>query len=105
MPRADVAREYRVSPSAIGVIMKRVKEDKGYIRELASKNREREKAREQLAEAVEQMVDQDLHISSVGMLKAHLKETKDIDVKDWLLQDVMKRELDLRYKRIKEISW
>ena len=35
------------------------------------------------------------------MLKDHLKETKNLEVKDWILKDVMKRELDLRYKRIR----
>ena len=39
------------------------------------------------------------------MLKSHLKQTRDIDVKDWLLKDVMKRELNLRYRRVKELSW
>ena len=35
----------------------------------------------------------------------HLKEDKDIEVKEWVLRDIMKNELDLRYKRIKQISW
>ena len=39
------------------------------------------------------------------VLQNHLKETKDIDVKEWVLKDVMKKELDLRYKKIKQISW
>ena len=51
------------------------------------------------------MLDQELHISTVGWVRRHLKETKDIDVKDWVLRDIMRRELDLRYKRINEISW
>ena len=50
------------------------------------------------------MLDQELHISTVGWLRQHLKETKDIDVKDWVLRDIMRRELDLRYNRINEIS-
>ena len=41
----------------------------------------------------------------MGWLRQHLKETKDIDVKDWVLRDIMRRELDLRYNRINELSW
>lgn len=51
------------------------------------------------------MVDQDLHISSVRMVREHLKESLDMDVKDWVVKDIMRKELDLRYKQIKEISW
>ena len=39
------------------------------------------------------------------VLQNHLKATKDIDVKEWVLKDVMRRELDLRYKKIRQISW
>ena len=35
----------------------------------------------------------------------HLKEEKGIEVKEWVLKDIMRTELDLRYKRIKQISW
>ena len=51
------------------------------------------------------MVNQDLHIGSTAWLREHLRQTKDIDVKGWVLRDIMKRELDLRYSRIKQISW
>lgn len=51
------------------------------------------------------MLDQDLHVSSVCWLKDHLKESNGIEVKNWVLRDIMRAELDLRYKRIKEMSW
>ena len=85
--------------------MTKVKKNPNYIKELANKKYERDKNRQTVAKEVEEMLDQDLHISSLSMIKNHLKESKDIDVKDWLLKDIMREELDLRYKRIKEVSW
>ena len=54
---------------------------------------------------MQELLDQDLHISSVKYLMDHLKERKGIEVKEWVLRDIMRTELDLRYKRIKQISW
>ena len=50
-------------------------------------------------------MDQDLHISSVKGVVEHLKVEEGIHVKDWVVKDIMKKELDLRYKRINQISW
>ena len=52
-----------------------------------------------------QMMDQDLHIGSVSAVKKHLMEEESIDVKEWIIKDIMKKELNLRYKRINQISW
>ena len=54
---------------------------------------------------MQELLDQDLHISSVKYLMDHLKERKGIEVKEWVLRNIMRTELDLRYKRIKQISW
>ena len=51
------------------------------------------------------MLDQDLHISTVGFVKNQIKEDAGIDVKDWVIRDVMRNELDLRYKKINTISF
>ena len=51
------------------------------------------------------MVDDDIHIGSVGQVVDHLKDKENIQVKDWVVRDIMKNELDLRYSRIKQISW
>jgi len=48
-----VAREYRVSPSAISNIMLRVKKNPNYIRELARHKHERDKARDSVATEIE----------------------------------------------------
>ena len=105
IPAADVAKEYRVSMSTISQLMKKAHKDRYFVRDLANKKQERERARERVAGAVQDMLDQDLHLSSVQSIREHLKEVKDIDVKDWILKDIMKNELELRYQRIKQLSW
>ena len=105
IPSADVAKEYRVSIQTISQLMRKAHKDPLFVRDLANKKWERERAREKVVDVMAGLLDQDLHISSVAWLREHLKETKDIDVKDWILRDIMKNELDLRYKRIKQISF
>ena len=34
-------------------------------------------------------MDQELHISSVNKLQRQLKESYDMDVKEWILRDIM----------------
>ena len=48
-----MAREYRVSPSAVSNIMLRVKKNPNYIRELARHKHERDKARDSVATEIE----------------------------------------------------
>jgi DNA-binding IscR family transcriptional regulator len=45
IPRSEVAKEYRVSPSAISDVMTKLKKNPDFIKELAYKKWERDKAR------------------------------------------------------------
>ena len=45
IPRSEVAREYRVSPSTISDVMNKLKKNPNYIRELAGHKQDRDKAR------------------------------------------------------------
>ena len=69
----DVAKEYRVSLSAISDIACKVRKEPSYIRELADKKYQRDKTRDLLVGHVEDILDKDLNINTVGMLKSHLK--------------------------------
>ena len=51
------------------------------------------------------MLEQDIHLGSVQYVKEHLKEEHGVDVKDWVVREIMKKDLNLRYKRINKISW
>ena len=47
----------------------------------------------------------DVFIDSVASLKDKLKQEHSIDVKPALVKDVLKRDLRMRYKLVKPISW
>ena len=105
VPQDAVAKEYRVSPSTISALVVKIRNNPQFLRELANHKYERDKNKDQVATAVQEQLDEDLHISSVGFLQKHLSKEKGINVKEWVLRDVMRKELDLRYKRINHISW
>ena len=69
--------------------MMKLKKNPNYIKELARHKYDRDKAKESVAAEVEQMLDQDLHISTVSWLKNHLKESQGIEVKEWVLREIM----------------
>ena len=52
VPWRDVGKEYRVSDSAMQQLMSKMRKDQNFIRDLAKKKRERERARERVADAI-----------------------------------------------------
>ena len=43
-------------------------------------------------------------IDSAGYVKTYMKEEHQTDIKPWVIRDVMKIDLDMRYKKVKSVS-
>ena len=45
-----------------------------------------------------------IFIDSVAFVQKRLKEEHHIEAKEWMIKGIMKKELDMRYKKVKAVS-
>ena len=62
------------------------------------------KQRGQLASVLKEMGLRHSFIDSTGYVNTYMKEEHQTDIKPWIIRDVMKSDLDMRYKKVKPVS-
>ena len=105
LPEKDVAKEFRVSANYVSKLITKIRRRPRFLRELAEAEDELAIERKQAREAITQYLKEDAVLSSVDDIKVRLQNDHKIDIKSPKLLRIMHEDLNLRYKRIKAISW
>jgi Trp operon repressor len=101
---AEVAREYRVTPQVIAHLMMKAKKNKQFLHELLVERDEVANRRDVIQSHVEELngkrevIDSAAHVIK-SLTKEHMIKTTEQEVRD-----VMRQELGMRYRKIKQVS-
>ena len=99
-----MAKELRIGFMAVQRIIKKAQSKPRFLEELVAE-RDRNKAhRFGIAAAIKKMNDDNKIIDSVAMLREVLKDEHQIVSKDREVRSVLRDILEMRYKKIKEVS-
>ena len=72
---------------------------------MASEHQKKAAAKVDVLEVIYDYFTSGRHVGSTRELKSMLKEEHGIDIKPWTLRQYLRKELNLRYKRIEATSW
>ena len=100
----DVARAHRVDAVTVSQLVSKTKKNKKFISELLGNKEERENLSGSIGHIIEEMSRANTFIDSVAFVQKKLKEEHHIEAKEWVIKGVMKKDLDMKYKKVKPIS-
>lgn len=101
---ADVAQRYQVTQSMISRLAKAVRQEPCFFDKLIQKEKEKAAEKSLIAEKISEYQEEKQVISSVNSVAKHLKKHHEIDKKPWVLAQIMKEELGMRYRKIKMVT-
>ena len=100
----DVAKAHWVGQNTVSKLVNKAIKNKEFMSELLDKNKSQEKQRIRMGKIIDDINKKDTIIDSTTALNDHLLKEHNIVAKDWVVKDIMKKELGMSYKKIKPIS-
>ena len=100
----DLAKDFRVSPCVICLLVKKVRKKPGYLRELISERTEKQLLDLRLAEFIEARMALGVQLRTVKQMRDDFVKTTGITMKEHHVRNVMRDQLDLRYRKIGRLA-
>ena len=101
----EVAKEHRISQQYVSYLCMKTRKNPKFLTEMASENQKKAAVRVDVLQVIMDYFNNERHVGSTRELKSMLKEEHGIDIKPWTLRQYLRKELNLRYKRIEDTSW
>ena len=101
---ADIARELRVAPSVVAMVIYKAKQKKEVLRELLNKREEAASRREAIKAVTEGLNARRVVIDNVQQVLKEVTQGPQIETTDKEVRSVMREELGMRYRKIKTVS-
>ena len=99
-----VAREMKLSRSTVSELVRKVRKNPELLHELREKKEEENIRRKEIVETIDTMNNNNQIISSIKELQEIFKNEKHMEVKQREMSAIIKNELRMSYRKIKEIS-
>jgi transposase len=103
-PHSWVAKEYRKSPASISKLLQQFKRHPELLREGLNKHQDARTLRATVSDFVSDLNEKDAFIRSVQDIIHLLQDEKHIQVSVSLVQSVMREDLGMRYRKVREVA-
>ena len=99
-----IAHRHNISTALVGRVVRAARKNADYC----SQREDNERCKDQLTDSVRQLIgdwkDDEYGMLSLGRLKKRLREETEHDCSTTKLRQIMRRELGLRYKKVKQLA-
>ena len=100
----EIAKRYRISTASVIRLTNKVRKKSKFVEEMLSNQELKEEKRQLIKDTIEELNKEDGFIDSVGSLVQKLEEESDVIVKRQEVIDVMKKDLDMSFRKIRPTS-
>lgn len=101
----DIAKEHRISQSVVSRVVGKALKNPKFLQELISERDLKIKAREHIVDVVTKMNQREEFIDSAAHVQKEIKKEGEQTVKSYVVRDVLRKDLGMRYKKINPIAW
>ena len=94
----------RVNQSVVSKLINKAKKNQEFIHELMEKCRQEKRSREEIGEYIFNLNEENHFIDSVEAVQRKLKSERNISVKQKKIANIMKRDLNMSYRKIQTVT-
>ena len=103
-PQKDLAKEYRVSPVVVSLLICQVRKKPKYLAELIAQRTEKQQLELKLADYIEALMKHGFQIRTVKQVRDMFEAATSISLHDYQVRRVMKELLLLSFKKIVRLA-
>jgi predicted transcriptional regulator len=103
--QTDVAREYRVTKSAISSLVSKARHNKEFLEEILFEHNRKESLRMVTRDIITSMNQEYQFLDSIKTVQKCLKRQHKLKVKPWTIRDIMRNDLGMSFKKVTALAW
>jgi len=100
----DVAKEYHVSQTVVSLLVKKVKTNPNYFRELLARQDEWSSKLDRARSVIEDMVSKNEFIDSAAQVQKLILNKTTLDLKEYRVRKILTFDFGMSYKKIKSVA-